>query len=103
MKGLLDGELHFSAYESRYNCLYHHRIYRDCALESAILAVLGQEVQLQKGEAHEFKSWMELGTRVAHGKHPFSQSLPVDVFIGRKSNDRTQCHTCTLKWIMHFL
>ena len=79
-----------------------YRIYRDCALESAILAVLGQEVQLQKGEAHEFKSWMELGTSIAHGKHPLSQLymfLPVDVFIACESKRHvsTKCrvpHKC---------
>ena len=61
-------------------------------MESAILAVLGQEVWLQKGEAREFKSWMELGTRVAHGEHPvarFFMYLPVDMFIGRKLYDKT--------------
>ena len=66
-----------------------HRIYRDCTLEISILAVLGQEVWLQKGEASEFKHWVELGTKVAHGKHPLSQLymyLPVDLFIGREFN-----------------
>ena len=49
--------------------------------------MLGQEVWLQKGEAQEFKSWMELGTKISHGKHPLAQLymyLPVDLFIGRE-------------------
>ena len=64
-----------------------HRIYRECVLEISILAVLGQEVWLQKGEASEFKHWVELGSRIANGKHPLSQLyfyLPVSLFIGRE-------------------
>ena len=56
-------------------------------LEVAILAILGQEVLLQKGEACYFKWWMELGTSMSHGTHPLSQLymyLPVDLFIGRE-------------------
>jgi cytochrome P450 family 3 subfamily A len=63
------------------------RLYRKCTLESSVLAVLGQEVGLQKGEAGDFKSWIELGTKIAHGKHPLSQLymfLPVDLFIGHQ-------------------
>ena len=47
--------------------------------------MLGQEVRLQRGEACEFKSWIELGSNISHGKHPLSQLymfLPVDLFIG---------------------
>ena len=65
-----------------------YRIYIDCILESSILAVLGQEVSLQKGEAREFKSWMQMGTKISHGKHPLAQLYiyqPVDGFIGCES------------------
>ena len=61
------------------------RMYEDYILEAAILTVLGQEVCLQKGEAQEVKSMIELGTRISHGEHPFSlftTFLPVEIFIG---------------------
>jgi cytochrome P450 len=55
-------------------------------LEASILAVLGQEVWLQKGEAGDFKSWMEMGARISHGTHPLSPMfyVPVDLFIGHQ-------------------
>ena len=62
----------------------NRRLYKDCILEASILAVLGQEVELQRGEACEFQSWIELGTKISHGQHPLSQIfyLPVDLFVG---------------------
>ena len=71
------------------------RLYRDCVLEISLLAVLGQEVWLQKGEAIEFKSWMELGTRISSGQHSLSQIymyLPVNLFIGCEQSHYLELH-----------
>ena len=79
------------------------RLYKDCVLEAAILAVLGQEVWLQKGEAHDLKCWIELGTDISHGTHPLSQLyfyLPVNMFIGCE-HATTSMSTSLIKLVGH--
>ena len=65
----------------------YYRLYQDFVLEVSICAVLGQEVCLQRGEACEFKSWMELGSCVTHGKifpSLLRSYAPIEVFVGCK-------------------
>ena len=51
-------------------------------LEVSICAVLGQEVCLQKGEGSDFKSWVELGSSISHGKIlPFLLCGPIEFFV----------------------
>ena len=64
--------------------LCYHRLYKDYVLEVSVLAVLGQEVWLQRGEARDFKVMMELGYNISHGRNPLLRPffyLPMDVFI----------------------
>jgi cytochrome P450 len=58
-------------------------IYKDCVLEVSVLAVLGQEVWLQRGEASDFKVMMELGYNINHGRNVLRHLyyMPSDMFI----------------------
>ena len=51
-------------------------------LEVSICAVLGQEVCLQKGEGSNFKSWVEFGSSISHGKIlPSLLCVPFEIFV----------------------
>ena len=59
------------------------RLYKEYVLEVTVLAVLGQEVWLQRGESRDFRQWIELGSNMSHGSIlPSLINLPVDTFIG---------------------
>ena len=83
---------HTVCYKHFYDC----RIYKDCILEVSVLAVLGQEVWLQRGEARDFKVMMELGYNISHGRNllRYFYYIPIDMFI------TCECNTVLsrLKW-----
>ena len=73
------------------------RLYKDFVLEVSICAVLGQEVWFQKGEGCDFKSWVELGSSISHGKIlPSLFCVPFETFVACESvlklSKGHQCH-----------
>ena len=68
--------------------LYDCRIYKDCVLEVSVLAVLGQQLWLQRGEAHDFKVMLELGYNISHGRNILRNFyyVPIDMFITCECN-----------------
>ena len=73
--------------------IYNFRIYKDCVLEVSVLAVLGQEVWLQRGEARDFKVMMELGYNISHGRYLLRNIyyMPIDMFITCEYNNIILC------------
>ena len=58
------------------------RLYKEYVLEVTVLAVLGQEVWLQRGESRDFRQWIELGSDMSHGQIlPSLNLLSIDMLI----------------------
>ena len=76
-----------------YKLFYDCRLYKDCVLEVSVLAVLGQEVWLQRGEARDFKVMMELGYNISHGRNLLRKFyyVPIDMFITCECNTVLEC------------
>ena len=64
----------------------HCRLYKDFVLEVTVMAVLGQRVEIQKGEGDELKSGIDIGSNASHGRmgrflDPLMY-LPTQLFFG---------------------